>query len=539
MNPYREAEEEEDRAAAAAAEAWAAIQWLKEGMVSGTEGTHDAAFDGGAVTRSFLHRALAAMAPGEQEDEGADADGRRDAEDIAGADREHAEDPRLFRLEEALVGAFEDNYETEVGFQRAVFDAMVACFRSKPDRWIVETLSCIEVAASDDSVYEDEVDSDEDFEDDDNRALPQYMVIREKEGVYKTEIDEEEEGEEWVKVDEEHDDDGATGPGAADSARATGAATASNSSYGCHAMGLAWGRRRYCGERHVRWWSTESGTRIKEIPDGHSWVLFHRSGDGDNEPWRVSRVLAVVDLRLRPAMSAGFSNHTTRDGLLRRFHWEEGMHYPLANVIRDVIRRVVPTRAAMGLHLPERLPWAVVAANAQSDESRTETDGGPYEHFTKARWAHGYVAVPKEFGGEFMCCGDSSGPFMGTSGLSPAAAYLDVLLDGWNAGKTYVANLEDLRSSCDEAAPSLPAPRPMCGRELHFGRNAPLDLAGTLPYSFWSSSLERRLGRCDRFRGRIQLAALREMTIADKNVMWCRDSADDGVPSDRARCWFK
>jgi hypothetical protein len=268
----------------------------------------------------------------------------------------------------------------------------------------------------------------------------------------------------------------------------------------------------------------------------HAWVVFCRRVGGTDQDWVVWRALAAVDLKAGRNVSAltrlegGSVDRGPPSPLLLAGNG------PLAQVIMYTLLHVAPGIASLGEELPQAIPFALVACKTRA--SKTPIEQG---------WVHGNLVTPSFCGDGYSYSLDAYGPIRLEKGAnhSPVAAYLDVMTKG-----LIVANRFLDRLISDQ---SLPAPRPISGRELRFGVSTvraepphlppelfsnvglvatPVSRYGVEPRPRTAHHPHVRISQGELFQATVNLRALRSAldSPAQNRVFWCRDAHN--TPSD-------
>lgn len=156
----------------------------------------------------------------------------------------------------------------------------------------------------------------------------------------------------------------------------------------------------------------------------------------------------------------------------------------------------------------------------------------------KVRWVHGSLAIPKACGCDFTYSVDSFGSFHETSGDSALAVYLDVMMEGFDAGIKWMERmLSDKKAGVPDGI--LFWSSAMSGRELRFGTTyilKPPDMkvlgSPVRMHENMRNEGEFVASQGELFRCVINLAELREQVRGEKRVYWCsRDESQGELPN--------
>jgi hypothetical protein len=256
------------------------------------------------------------------------------------------------------------------------------------------------------------------------------------------------------------------------------------------------------------------------------------------DDWIVHRLLASVELktdttsgklfevtRMHSKQKRGVDTDETEDVEIRGVdpRGRVAEHGPLAQELSYVVGHALPGRVGLGLDLPRKIPFAVVAGKC-SDKVPADA----------MHWLHGNVVTPEECGGRFDYTVDAFEGFNERSGRHALAAYLDVMLSGLRAGEEWLANRNHL----------LLPPKPLSGRAVKFGsvpltvslKYSPLDvtkdakgqLVQSLPRRRRDPAVEASQGEI--FEGTCDLSKLRVDAPGSVFVRWSRDESAEAVP---------
>jgi hypothetical protein len=260
------------------------------------------------------------------------------------------------------------------------------------------------------------------------------------------------------------------------------------------------------------------------------------------DDWIVHRLLVSVELktdetsgklfevtRIHSKRKRGVDTDETEDVEIRGVdpRGRVAEHGPLAQELSHVVGHALPGRVGLGLNLPLKIPFAVVAGKC-SDKVPADA----------IHWLHGNVVTPEECGGRFDYTVDAFEGFNENSGRHALAAYLDVMLSGLRAGEEWLANQNHL----------LLPPKPLSGRAVKFGsvpltvslKYSPLDVTkdaqgqqvasqnAALPLRRRDPAVEASQGEI--FEGTCDLSKLRVDAPDSVFVKWSRDESAEAVP---------
>ena len=175
----------------------------------------------------------------------------------------------------------------------------------------------------------------------------------------------------------------------------------------------------------VREGASSSIIRGISYPDHSSAIFMKPAGSRDDDDteknrWIVHQILYVVELKMDDSACSSFAVKVIPQGRggvgaaaplatvdESCFTQRNDERYgPLGQELMYVVGHVLWGRAALGLRLPSRLPFAVVAGkrfNAKKLSSSPPKD--------TLRWFHGHLIVPHECGGRFFFSVDGFGAF--------------------------------------------------------------------------------------------------------------------------------
>jgi hypothetical protein len=258
----------------------------------------------------------------------------------------------------------------------------------------------------------------------------------------------------------------------------------------------------------------------------HAAVLLRRVANSSDDDWEVWAVLAVVVLNVQGTgvrglgkNRAGNVDHTLMRPLVA------SLHGPLAQGIMYTVAHALRGSAALGMTVPERIPFAVVSGRKKAG------DDGSSKAREESHWVHGNVVVPEVCGFPYAFNVDAYGNLVEQGNHSSLASYLHVLAHG-------------LKLACDwlkkasEAQPPLrktPAPHRMSGRCLHFGTNRPLTRDGSSEahFALVATPVSKygvgglRISQGELFKATVNLQKLRSSVSGPDEVFWCRDAYAD------------
>jgi hypothetical protein len=289
------------------------------------------------------------------------------------------------------------------------------------------------------------------------------------------------------------------------------------------------------------------------FPD-HAWVIYkkkvvsttggrgaavgHDEGSNDideynddddlegGEEWTVHRLLASVELKTNK--TSGMVFDVTRSKRKRGGDGTEPEveicrvdirgnateHGPLAQELAYIVGHALPGRVGLGLDLPPTIPFAVVAGKCSET---VPTDA--------LLWLHGTVVTPDVCGGGFYYSVDAFESFQGGSGRHALAAYLDVMLSGFEAGQHWLANRNHL----------LLPPKPLSGRIVQFGSVTLDGLELNCSPLDTNRAQVLKASQGELFKGNVNLTQLLRDVPDSHSLTWCRvASPADSVDSSHA-----
>jgi hypothetical protein len=318
--------------------------------------------------------------------------------------------------------------------------------------------------------------------------------------------------------------------------------------------GLGLARDTYCRERE--------SCLIRSCRPDHICAIFHKDTTVPRSEWEIFQLLSSVEVKLDTTSCKVFETYLpTREAVEqivgKRINLSNE-HCALGQAIAYSFGYALWGRSALGIPLPETLPFAVVAAaknpaatpdmppgtTGSSDAAAAETSCATLRRNAN-RLTLGSLLIPEECGGRFSFQVQAFETFETSTPSAALAVYLKVLLEGFPAGEEWIRTWETPESA---SRSEFLLPSAMCGRQLRFGNgtltspelsvqggglrstNQRLLLLSGPTYAFRDSASRGesqsirdipRLNQGELLEMRINLTRLRDRTSASDCVFWC------------------